>query len=309
MTSPRKKFYCDDEDFYVGGVCEGIAEAFNVDVESVRIFTVILTVLTFGVVGIAYLVLYIMLPKKHEYHPVDVTPTEVKSDRYSQIIGEHSEIPVRAQTDAASAQETSRSRAARAARKRTKDAREGHVPPPAPGVSAPRSYVPGNVELSEAGEERRTWGLFAIFIAIIVAVIVMNMGANLSTDHFKSGRFSPLILVGWGIVRMVVPDKHGRRTWTGSIGFLIALTGMMLFLETTDTIHFAWNLWISQFGLLLAAGLAMIAFGRIHHSMILMACGLALFITFCSLGVLFCSIPGGHYAIWMPLGIGEVPIL
>lgn len=317
MKSPRGKFYCDDEDYYVGGVCEGIARSLNVDVESVRIFTVVLTILTLGVVGIAYVVLYIMLPKKHPYRPVDVTPTEVKSDKYNQIVGEHSEILPdvhAAQHDAEKADGSAHgadghSHGVRAPRKRPKDNPEGHMPPPAPGKPQPHLWAPSYAELSEGEQTRRTWALFGIFVGIVLVVVLMNMGVNLSTDHFKSGKFSPLILVGWGLVRMVVPDKNGSRTWTGSIGFFLALIGTMLFLETSDTLHFAWGPWIAQCVLLLAGSLAMVTFGQIHHSMIMMACGLALFITFCAIGLLFFSMPGNHYAMWMPLGIGEVPFV
>ncbi|GEM_PF-4181209 len=311
MKSPLRKFYCDDEDYYVGGVCEGIARTLNIDVESVRIFTVILTILTFGVLGIAYLVLYIMLPKKHEYRPVDVTPTEVKSDKYNQVVGENSAIPpTEKTTDDTSVLNALRlSRTARSERKRDKDAATGHMPPPAPGRATPHAYAPTYAELSKSEQSRRSWALFAVFVAIVVAVTFMNMGVDVYTDHFRSGKFFPLILVGWGIVRMVVPDKNGKRTWTGSFGFFLALIGAMLFLETSDTMHFAWVPWLHQGVLLLAASLAMVAFGRVHHSMIMMACGLALFITFCGMGIFFFGIPGNHYAIWMPLGIGEVPFV
>ena len=69
-----------------GGVCAGIADYFGVDPIVVRILTVILSLVTSGLAAIAYLVLWMMLPKAPERPaPYEVTPQHVHSDTYGTI--------------------------------------------------------------------------------------------------------------------------------------------------------------------------------------------------------------------------------
>ena len=60
------------DDRMVGGVCAGLADHLGMDVTLVRLLTVLVTVLGFGSVVIAYLVAWVIVPKD-----VDVAPTPV----------------------------------------------------------------------------------------------------------------------------------------------------------------------------------------------------------------------------------------
>jgi phage shock protein C len=51
-------------DRMLGGVCAGIADYLRVDVTVVRVLTVVGTVLGFGTLVIAYLVLWVALPQE-----------------------------------------------------------------------------------------------------------------------------------------------------------------------------------------------------------------------------------------------------
>lgn len=59
-----KKFYLSSTDRKIGGVCGGLAEYFNVDSTFVRLLFVLLAVFG-GFTVLAYLVLWIIAPRKH----------------------------------------------------------------------------------------------------------------------------------------------------------------------------------------------------------------------------------------------------
>ena len=70
----------------VGGVCAGIAERFDVDPLDVRILFLTFAVLTLGLAGLAYLVLWAVLPKRPmQVKPVMVQPDSVHSDTFGAV--------------------------------------------------------------------------------------------------------------------------------------------------------------------------------------------------------------------------------
>ena len=60
----EKKFYKTDYNKMIFGVCNGIAEYFNIDVSIVRVIFVLAALLGFGTSIIVYIVLAIILPTK-----------------------------------------------------------------------------------------------------------------------------------------------------------------------------------------------------------------------------------------------------
>ena len=59
----------------IGGVCAGVADYFNVDPVIVRIIMVVFTLASGGLLGIAYILLWIVLPlEPKEEAPLDVHP-------------------------------------------------------------------------------------------------------------------------------------------------------------------------------------------------------------------------------------------
>jgi phage shock protein PspC (stress-responsive transcriptional regulator) len=64
------------DDKMIGGVCAGLADHLGVDVTLVRLLTVLITVLGFGSVLIAYLIALVIVPKDVNVYPVayPVTP-------------------------------------------------------------------------------------------------------------------------------------------------------------------------------------------------------------------------------------------
>jgi len=62
------------DDKMIGGVCAGLADHLGLDVTLVRLLTVVVTVLGFGSVVIAYLVALVIVPKDVDVYPVPQPP-------------------------------------------------------------------------------------------------------------------------------------------------------------------------------------------------------------------------------------------
>ena len=63
VSVPRRRLVRKTEDRWIGGVCAGLADHLGLDVTLVRLLTVLVTVLGFGSVVIAYLVACLIVPK------------------------------------------------------------------------------------------------------------------------------------------------------------------------------------------------------------------------------------------------------
>ncbi len=62
------------DDRMIGGVCAGLADHLGLDVTLVRLLTVVVTVLGFGSVIIAYLVAWLIVPKDVDVFPATPVP-------------------------------------------------------------------------------------------------------------------------------------------------------------------------------------------------------------------------------------------
>lgn len=63
LPKQKKKLYRDPQNAMLGGVCAGLGCYLNVDPTVVRLLTVLLTVLSVATMGIAYLILWIVVPE------------------------------------------------------------------------------------------------------------------------------------------------------------------------------------------------------------------------------------------------------
>jgi len=61
---PKKKLYRNTKDKVIAGVCSGIADHFNTDPVLIRLLWVILTLISFGAGILAYIIAWIIIPKK-----------------------------------------------------------------------------------------------------------------------------------------------------------------------------------------------------------------------------------------------------
>jgi phage shock protein PspC (stress-responsive transcriptional regulator) len=84
---PYKKLYRSTSNKWLGGVCGGIAEHFNKDPVLIRILWVILTIFSFGVGVIAYILFWIFVEKYPTYY--ELPPRTRKSSRRRSVHYHH----------------------------------------------------------------------------------------------------------------------------------------------------------------------------------------------------------------------------
>ncbi len=64
MVKPKRLMRAKEKDSIVFGVCAGIADYFDVDPTIVRLLWVLFTLISFGVGVLAYLIAWIIMPRK-----------------------------------------------------------------------------------------------------------------------------------------------------------------------------------------------------------------------------------------------------
>ena len=83
VQATKKPVWRSRCDAYVGGVCAGIADRFELDAIVVRILAILLTGVTLGLGGVIYLVLWMTLPLEPETPaPYDVLPESAESSAF-----------------------------------------------------------------------------------------------------------------------------------------------------------------------------------------------------------------------------------
>lgn len=60
----KEKLYLSDTDKKIGGVCGGLGEFFNKDATLLRVLFILLILLSFGFAVIAYLAMWLVIPKR-----------------------------------------------------------------------------------------------------------------------------------------------------------------------------------------------------------------------------------------------------
>ena len=71
----------------IAGICAGFADRYDFDALAVRVFAVMLAIVTFGLAGIGYLVLWRMLPLEEEGPALyDIQPEKAESTAYGNIM-------------------------------------------------------------------------------------------------------------------------------------------------------------------------------------------------------------------------------
>ncbi|MBQ9042279.1 MAG: PspC domain-containing protein [Eggerthellaceae bacterium] len=79
-TQAVEKRACRSHDACVGGVCAGLAKRFDLDPIVTRILAILITVMTFGLGGIVYLILWARLPREaNQGMPFEITPESAES--------------------------------------------------------------------------------------------------------------------------------------------------------------------------------------------------------------------------------------
>ena len=77
-SEPRRRLVRRSDDRMIGGVCAGLADHLGLDVTLVRVLTVLLAVVGFGSVIVAYLVAWVLIPNDSDV-TVPATPASTAS--------------------------------------------------------------------------------------------------------------------------------------------------------------------------------------------------------------------------------------
>lgn len=85
-TQAVEKRTCRSRDAYLGGVCAGLAEHFDLDPIVVRILAVLIAIMTLGLGVIAYVVLWVRLPLEDEAGVLyEITPESAESNTFGSV--------------------------------------------------------------------------------------------------------------------------------------------------------------------------------------------------------------------------------
>lgn len=287
--NPTRQLY-RSRNALVGGVCAGIAERFDVDPLVVRILFLTFAVLTLGLAGLAYLVLWAVLPKRPmQVKPVKVEPDSVHSDTFGAV-------------DCRRARGAAMGRCANA----VPYVSAAHLPPVPPAMAEGARCEQGpamgaDVASVEPHDAKAGEGdgpsTARIVLALAVGCLLASLGASFAVSGFLHGvawwQCWPLALVVFGIVRIAVPGGEGERALAFFAGVSVFAAGLTLLPMSMGFISWATLpkmfecLW--PFPALAAVLLAMGAYAR--RPVVIVAAAV-LVLLFCVLGFDLFSEPG-----------------
>lgn len=211
----------------LAGVCAGIAEYFGYDPTIIRIYGVVSVVVTFGMLGIIYLILVFVIPKSPEdYH----RPIEIKASSTGEI-------------SAISNRETT---------------------PGAAWVSSNSEVFDAAIpKATGAGDKLGSRGFSA---AIMLGVLLVGFGVTallgIIVDPFF-WRYWPLVIILVGFITLCTPGYNGWKVLRAGYSILLITLGCVLQLWRLDyfefsvfaaTFHTLWPAGVIALGLLIMGG-------------------------------------------------------
>lgn len=301
----------------VAGVCAGVADYFNVDPVVIRILTVVLTLASGGLLAIAYLALWVVLPKEPLRAPLDVEPQQVHSETYGTVPCD----TARGKTDQSFGQAVSPATMASWRYASTQYSGVGHAPPEPPlGVSREASQTPLERDIPYPAQTAEWPGVstpptpssyvetpaprpdiapsgFRVRVALLLGTLLLFIGGSALVSFVVEGvqwwQCWPLALAILGIVRVVVPDQNSRRMDEVSLGLAVFFLGMTLLPISMGLLE--WNsLWsmLAHLWPILCIAAGLIVMGAAMSSPALRLIAVLLFGVFCVVGVIWFSVPG-----------------
>lgn len=287
--------YATDDKIYrtrdglIAGVCGGIARHLDVDPSIVRLFAVVLAILTAGVLVPVYLAMWLIIPLEPEdTAAVEVAPDSIASEVYDQVIR---------------------------GRKHGKNASVapsvggGHVPPVPPAAGKTRdaatAYYHAAMPVTTAAGSTSPKQPMTVALGVTLGVVLVVSGMAMLLSNwvhvFSALQFWPLIVVAFGIVRMVIPGKVGRRMTVFGMGFALFLLGLTLLLSTLGIVLIRTSDWLLQGWPLLSLALGFLVLGNAVKSPVLVFCAIAVMAAFFAVGCLFYMDPGPAQSVYIPL--------
>ena len=262
MAFSKEKFYRSN-DGMVAGICQGLSQHMGIDVAVLRFAVVALSLVSLGFFALVYIALWLLLPSQSaSVVTLDISPDSVDSYTYGSM-GER---------------EHQRKKAAKAMR--------AHTPP-----SPPLEDEDFAIYQQASGPS----ALIGLCFAILASVTVFSLFVSNFMLHISLYQFWPLLLVCFGMMRIVIPGEAGYRMDAFALGVVILSAGVMLFLQVTGFIYLNVASWFVQGWpiLLICAGLLVL--WRASHLNGFAIASLIALIAFCLVGIAFCSVPGPSY--------------
>lgn len=313
MTDEKRLYR--SRDALVGGVCAGIADYFDIDPLIARILTIVFTLASGGLLAIAYVALWIAVPKKPtSFAPLDVEPQEVRSDTYGTVGRGESSAPFASgpTTPAAAAGQRYVSRDYPGS---------GHVPPEPPAAAAwspPPPASPGAAGAPQPADRppaaAPAWACWPtdqrqpvapckepssakVKAALVAGSFLLFFGIGMLASEFVVGvswwQCWPIVLLIFGIVRMVLPDQNGWSLGGFSKGLVLFSLGATLLPMSVGVV--AWSsigLMAEYLWPMLCIAIGFLVLGCALKSSALKLAAALTFVAFCVAGILWCSVPG-----------------
>lgn len=262
----------------VAGVCSGLARRWGMDVGVLRFTIVALTVVTFGAFAAVYAALWLVLPPRSiDQHTVDVKPQSAASETYGE-------------------REHARNRPC--AKKAKERVDYSHVPPKNPEQAATAHFEAMRAQAAACTEESNSVPVVAaLAVGTIAVVLIMGFAISQAVPIFSPLQFWPLVLAGFGIMRIVVPDSHGYRMGSFATGVILLCIGTVLALGTTGVFIVHYRVWIREAWPLLALAVGFMLLWLPTRSNGFALLSLACVVVFCIVAFLYCAEPGPAFAV------------
>ncbi len=307
-----EKRLCRSREAIIAGVCAGIAEHFDTDALTARILAVVCAFVSAGVAIIAYLILWLLLPKEPEtYAPLDVEPQDTHSDRFGEVdYSNHVATPA-----AMAGWRYTQQSSGTSTKTYTNEAFSSSDPSTAvfsvdatstvPAASAGSVPNTAGSATNHPGSARRSNGMTvcsapsqarvqaALLIGSIALFFVLAVVVSSAMQDVVWWQLWPLLLVILGIVRMVVPDYTGWHLDGFTWGFVLFFLGATILPVSIGVISLI-SLWFMVIRLWPLLGFAIVLFvvGSLAKKPVMRLISALLFAAFCIVGVLLCAQAG-----------------
>jgi phage shock protein C len=309
----NKRLY-KSEDPIFAGVCGGIAEYFDFDPTLVRILTVVLVLIGFGLPIIAYIVAMLLMPKKSAGYPdyIEVKPAAAQTNPATAataatgagvgyvsgadkdgFVGDTADSPNFTQATAGFATEPEA------------------TPRPPQGAAPGSGYTACNPRAYDCGSDQSAAGSHShhgLHSGVMLGIVLVGIGILALVGTFidvSLWRFWPLFIIIAGFVTLCTPGRQGwslERAGNGistiSVGFVLQLW-MFEIIEASAFFLTFFNLWPI---LLVVIGLSII--GSATEQSIFKLLGSLLFSAALVFGVWSFGHIGGPFNIDLPGGRG-----
>lgn len=339
MTAEKKLYRAQDS--LLGGVCTGVADYFNIDPIIVQILTVVLTILSAGSLAVAYVALWIIIPRVPDSNaPVDVQPQEVHSDTYGAVPCSGKRTTDSSKTDsvpevpydplAGSAhippvppyatgvqQPVPPSAAGATAQQPTTSPdwqfagqAQGQSGQPEPGPSQAQPHAAAqpqvSVPVTPIPEHRGSGGGGALWFGVVLLFIGLAALLGVFVTGVEWWQFWPLLFVIAGIGEMVVPGKKGHRMErfvSGLMQFAFGAAALPFSLGFVDLYSLEPILYNLWPILVIMCGLFIMG-GALNSPLITLLAGFT-FVAFCVIAIGWFSIPGPTEIVTLTLPTGR----